>query len=76
MDNVDTDAGHCFIFNGKTDDVVKTKRTGELIIEVEYKLHNLFTGSEFGLRLVLNIESYQYVNVFDQTDAGIKVHHA
>ena len=30
-------------------------------------------GADFGLKLEINIERYEYVDIMQQTDAGIKV---
>ena len=50
------DMGQCFSFNTDRDNILKTSKT----------------GAEFGLRLVLNIEQYEYIRG-PSTDAGIKV---
>ncbi|ELT87301.1 hypothetical protein CAPTEDRAFT_189093 [Capitella teleta] len=75
IEEVDTNAGHCFMFNGNETNVIKTMRTGanKLHLHLLVVKHSIYKGSEFGLRLVLNIESYQYVSIFNQYDAGIKV---
>lgn len=63
------------MFNGNETNVIKTMRTGanKLHLHLLVVKHSIYKGSEFGLRLVLNIESYQYVSIFNQYDAGIKV---
>ena len=37
------------------------------------KLHLDAAGAEYGLRLILNIEQYEYVAATDVTDSGIQV---